>query len=275
MSATSMTARKKAVLSLLVLLLTGLALSGVTDRTGRDYTDAAFERALITFGVARGLNAAISVAQGTEISISPAGVGLHLTPGQMLDPVNDLIERFSMVMLVSTASLGVQKVLLNIAASVVFSVLLVGVLVGALLALWRPGLLAGIPAGYVYRIALVLVLLRFAVPIAAIGSELIYEGFLSEQYLESTEALEQTSRQISKLNQQDAAQSQADEGWIERIKNAGRQLDFDKRIAEYKEVASQASEEAINLIVVFVMQTLLLPLLFLWLLVRALRSLWS
>lgn len=263
------------LLSLLAVLLIGLAFSGLADRVGRSYTDAAFERALITFGVARGLNAAISVAQGTEVSISPAGVGLHLTPGQMLDPVNDLVERFSMVMLISSASLGIQKVLLNIGASLLFSVSLVAVLLVALLRLWRPAWFGAVPAGWVYRIAMALVVLRFAVPVAAIGSELVYQGFLSDQYHESTRALEQTSRQISELNQQDAAESQEQEGWIDRIMAAGRQLDFDARIAEYREAAGQASEEAINLIVVFVMQTLFLPLLFLWLLVRLLRSLWN
>ncbi len=270
-----MSVGEKSFSSLLVLLLAGLALSGLADRAGRSYTDAAFERALITFGVARGLNAAISVAQGTEISISPAGVGLHLAPGQVLDPVNDLVERFSMVMLVSTASLGMQKVLLNIGASVLFSALLVAALLAVLLTLWRPDWLGKLPASWVFRAAMLLVVIRFAVPVAAIGSELIYQAFLSEQYQESTAALEQTSRQISELNQQEVVESQEQRSWIDRIKDAGRQLDFDARITEYKEAAGQASEDAINLIVVFVMQTLFLPLLFLWLLIRLLRNLWG
>ena len=55
-----------------------------------------------------------SVIQDTEIAFSPAGVGVTLAVGEILDPINDLIERFSFVMLVSTASLGIQKILLEV-----------------------------------------------------------------------------------------------------------------------------------------------------------------
>ena len=43
-----------------------------------------------------------------------AGVGVIFTLGQILDPINDLIERFSSVMLVAASSLGLQILLLNI-----------------------------------------------------------------------------------------------------------------------------------------------------------------
>ena len=47
--------------------------------------DAGLKRALVSFAAARTLNALISVAQGTEISALPFGVGVTLTPGQVLD----------------------------------------------------------------------------------------------------------------------------------------------------------------------------------------------
>jgi hypothetical protein len=55
--------------------------------------DAGLKRALISFASARTLNAIISVVQGTEMSVQPFGVGLTLTPGQVLDPINDLLEQ--------------------------------------------------------------------------------------------------------------------------------------------------------------------------------------
>lgn len=39
------------------------------------------------------------MAQGTELSIEPMGVGVILTLGELLDPLNDLIEQFSNVLL--------------------------------------------------------------------------------------------------------------------------------------------------------------------------------
>jgi len=70
-------------------------------------------RAAYTFALVKGLNGMISVIQGTEVAVSPAGIGLKLSVGEIVDPINDLAERFSWVMLVSTTSLGIQRVLME------------------------------------------------------------------------------------------------------------------------------------------------------------------
>jgi len=65
-------------------LIIGLVLLGVVDvldTAGVESVDAAFKRALLGFALARGLNGVISVAQGTEFSIAPAGVGVNLSTG--------------------------------------------------------------------------------------------------------------------------------------------------------------------------------------------------
>ena len=103
----------KAVLTIVSVILIVTAYTGAIDKTGMDYSEKTLTRSLIVFGIARGINGVISVAQGTEISFQPVGVGVNFTPGEILDPVNDLIERFSMVMLISSSSIGIQKVLLD------------------------------------------------------------------------------------------------------------------------------------------------------------------
>ena len=128
------------VLSLALLLLGGLSASGLPDQAGDRYLRDGFRRALVTFAVARGLNGVISVAQETEVALEPAGVGVTLLPGQILDPVNDLIERFSWVMLASTTSLGLQQLFASMTAWPVFAwgVLIWVVLVVGLM--WWPGI---------------------------------------------------------------------------------------------------------------------------------------
>ena len=66
-----------------------LTFSRSIDDLGQRYNDAAFKRAFITFAIARGLNGLISVAQGTEVALQPAGLGLVFAPGQIFDPIND------------------------------------------------------------------------------------------------------------------------------------------------------------------------------------------
>jgi hypothetical protein len=124
-----------------LLLLAALALSwlGPLDRLAESRTRTAFESALVTFAVARTLNGVISVAQGTELAFQPAGVGVVLTAGEILDPLNDLIEQFSWLTLLAATSLGVQVVLSGLLATDVANVVISVAIVLALLAVWLPG----------------------------------------------------------------------------------------------------------------------------------------
>ena len=128
-------------IALLIVITLSLAMSGFLDNISKKYTDEAMQRSLIAFGVARGLNGVISVVQGTEIAVHPAGFGVNFTPGQVLDPINDLIEQFSWVLLLSTTSLGIQKLFLTIGSTLTTTLLFTTSLFLVLYMVWRPSAL--------------------------------------------------------------------------------------------------------------------------------------
>ena len=104
------------LLSLFLLLVAVLSVTPFMDRRAAEDYEQLFQRAFVTFALARTINGVISVVQGTEVALQPAGIGVTLTPGEILDPVNDLVERFSWIMMGATISLGVQNVLLEVSA---------------------------------------------------------------------------------------------------------------------------------------------------------------
>lgn len=270
---------RKLSLTALCLLLALIAGFGVVDEVGREYTDQGFKRALVTFAVARSLNGMISVAQGTEVAIQPAGIGINFTPGQILDPINDLIERFSWIMLASSTSLGIQKVMMAIFASPAFTILFGGVLLLLVLLLWIPGDKSKWLRVLMLKSAVFLLFLRFAIPSMALIGEGIFQLFLEEQYVASTERIEQTAEEIGMINESAEKSMPAlpDETLMDKARrfyeNATTRMDVSAYIERYKEAAADASEHAVNLIVIFVIQTMLFPLLFLWFLVRGFRRL--
>ena len=274
-------AAKKLAISIAALLLAMLALFGTIDNTSQGYTEESFKRALVTFGIARGLNGVISVAQGTEIAVQPAGVGVNFTPGQILDPINDLVEQFSWVMLASSASLGIQKVLLSISSTLLVTTLLVAIFSLYLLSLWRPDWFAPGMRKLVISSAVIILFVRFSVPLVAIGSEGMYWYFLQDQYLEASAELEKTKDNISEISSEETqAYGTADEeSLLEMAKrlmsSASINMSINDRIDKYKELAAEATRHAVNLIVVFVIQTILFPLLFLWLLFRGAKAVWG
>lgn len=258
-------------------LTIALSLTGVADLLGEQYAKEAFSRALVTFAAARTLNGVISVAQGTELAVEPAGVGVIFSLGQILDPINDLVERFSTVMLVATSSLGLQNVLLDMTAwwGVTSALLLAASLL--LLSLWWPGRRSSRWTGLALRFFLVTVFFRFAVPLLIITTNLVFDNFLAAEQQAAVTALEATSSEIEAVNQASAAPAEPPESMVERFNNwldqSMESMNVEAQLKDLAARVSQATEHIINLIVIFVFQTILMPLATLWLLVEGLKSL--
>jgi hypothetical protein len=91
--------------------------------------------------------------------------------------------------------------------------------------------------------------------------------------------LEQTKQAISSLSQQTKSEiaENVDEGVLDKAKkwlnSASEAVDMEARFEQYTEAAAEATRHTINLIVVFVIQTVIFPLLFLWIVYRFLKEL--
>ena len=267
--------RRQIGLSLLAVAAIAVAVSGILDSTGERYAEQAFKRALVTFAAARTLNGVISVAQGTEVAVEPGGVGVNFGVGQILDPVNDLVEQFSGVMLVATTSLGLQNVLLDITGWWGLTVALGIAACLTLALLWLPSVPERWTA-FATRVLLVTIFVRFTVGVLIIGSNLVFDAFLANEQAAAVEALEATSSEIEELNDDPRAGPAVDESLMERLGSMLDQslssLQVSERLQRFKESVSNATEHIVNLIVIFVLQTILLPLAFVWLIVELLKA---
>jgi hypothetical protein len=264
------------ILVIAVVVSVLFALLPTTDTIGQSHVDTAFKRALVGYALARGLNGVISVAQGTEVAIQPAGVGVNFTPGQILDPVNDLVERFSWIMMLASSSLGIQKVLLSMSA---WNGLLIAVVITGLLLLLSLSLrkLGGV-RWILQRLFLFILLLRFMMPVFIVANDWMYRTFLEGDYVEAAASLEQAQRSIGEINEEvHAVRTSEPSTLLERAKavydSALANVDIDKRLEEYRLAAESISENTIKLIVVFLMQTLVFPLLFMFILLGVMRRL--
>ncbi|MCW8872855.1 MAG: hypothetical protein OQK01_09595 [Xanthomonadales bacterium] len=259
------------------LLLLVVVLSSVTtvDRFAEQKYEALFQRAFVTFALARTLNGLISAVQGTELALQPAGVGVTLTPGEILDPVNDLVERFSWIMLGATISLGIQQVLLDVGQwwGVRLLVALLGLAWLVLRIQRQRGSgqgRAGLERSLLHALVIVL-FIRFAVPMAMIANEALYHLFLESRYVESAEIIEAAGEQMESVAEQvdeGSAAAGTEPGLFESLgrslSGAGEALDFSERLERMQARAAEVIEHLIQLSVVFVLQTGILPIAFLW-----------
>jgi hypothetical protein len=269
---------------LVILVLLTVALSSITsvDQVAAHDYENLFQRAIITFALARTLNGVISAVQGTELALQPAGVGVTLTPGQILDPVNDLVERFSWIMLGATLSLGIQQVLLEVGQ---WWLLRVVVAVLGLSWLWLrvSRQMNGVAEKrrteqILLRVFIITLFIRFAVPLALIANEALFDLFLEPRYTESSQVIEAAGAEIEEVNARPIVEEdEEDAGLMDTLEralsNTRESLDIGRRVDQIKESAADLVEHLLQLCVVFILQTGILPIAFLWAFLQLFKSL--
>lgn len=257
--------KNKNLLLLIVIAIVVLSWLNVLDEYGDEYTTKSLTHAAATYGVARGINAIVSVIQSTEVSIGVASI----SPGELLDPMNDLVERFSWIVMMAMASLGLQKLLLAIASSLVFKVL---VTLTGLLLIYFVQKKNKVMQNAVIRLFVVAFFLRFAVGGVVWANDLVEYFFLEEQRTQATMTLTQTRDSLTELST-DVQKDKQDQSWWDGMKDSlsGLTGDHEQRI---KEQTEKASNSIIDLIVVYIAQTILFPIFFLWIFYRMMLWVW-
>ena len=216
------------------------------DALAQAYAEDGLQRALLVYAAARGLNALISVLQGTEFS-GGAVVNLTVALGQALDPVNDLIEQFSQLMLLVTVAFGLQVLLIQVGAGWGLSLLLSGVALAWSVFLVR----GGTPPRWLGRLLLALLVVRFVVPVAALASEWGHRIWLADRYALAQQALVVSSTEFERLGVEEGGGAR----WWE-LREAWR-----GKVASLKAAAERVVGHVIDLMVVFLVQTVVVPLL--------------
>lgn len=286
---------KKIFISLLLIALVFLSSIQVVDKFSSAQLDKAFTRSVTVFAIARGLNGLISVVQGTEVYATPAGVGVNFAVGQIVDPMNDMVERFSWVMLMSSVSLGVQEIMLHLGQTMLVQILLAISVLLMLAMLWERRLWHAPTFNIVFKAVSVFVFLRFVVPLLILCNEGIYTYVLEPKYEESKAALIFSNDEIKgivnevQFNQQkqmhvqryqeNSLMQKAQNYFNETIQtlNVKKQLQalrlkFKKLLTNLENKFDHAIDYILVLITVFIVENLLLPLSALWIFYKLFRK---
>ena len=217
------------------------------DKLAANQVDAGFKRAAASFATARLIGAVISVAQGTDVIMQPVGVGVKLAPGQLLHPLSDLVSKFADLMLTATVIFGAMKILLVIGGNAVFSAAVTVVTLWWFWFFWRG---RSSPL-WLSRLAVIVLLIRFSVPVTMVGSDAVYQVFMADKYKASQSSLGITAGDMES-KPLDQVSTNTDSGWWERMKQwVTTNIDVSARIKAMSQSANQIVDHIINVIVVF------------------------
>ena len=182
-----------------VVLIGSLMLTWIPnlDLAAQNYLANALSDNLVVYASARAINALISVIQSIEVSLS-LGAGVAVNLGEVLDPLNDLIERFSGFVLYGLAGLGLQQLAL-VASSSLFTKILLSLFLVAGYIFWIFS--ASIPRSIV-KLLLFFLMLRFAFAVEVGISWALDKAYFDVQQQEAISTLDVAQKQLQSIRDQ-------------------------------------------------------------------------
>jgi hypothetical protein len=265
-----------------VLCLAALLFSGAVDRTipylddraDRYFRDTTTDAAL-AYATVRGVNAVVSVLKESAVEVSPAGVGLSIAAGQILDPIDDLTERLSLVLVTALVSLGLQKLVMEIGQQAP-PVLLALVALLLIIPLWLKGGRRIPLAERLLKIGAVLIVLRLLLPLSSLVSDTLYHSLLKDDMVAAKIQLSTLSSQQQVIGGFDGTE---ENGIISSFTTSAREKIESARNV-YRRIAASGDEIIDALLVLttlyvslFILQVIVIPIATLWLLIMLIKSL--
>ena len=200
------------IIGAVALALIAVSFQGGLDRFAQEQVAETTNESIGIYVVSRAINALVSVLQTSQVNV-PLLASAQV--GQMLDPVNDAVERLSSIVVWAVGSLFVQRIVLEVVASPVFKWILcsIGLATMAILLLmeggrfrmWCRQILAVSDnqlercRDWLVRIFVVAAIFRFIVPVFIGVSFLVSQMFLDSGIAENKEQLSLLRTQVSNV----------------------------------------------------------------------------
>lgn len=215
-----------------------------------------------SFATARLIDRGIAFVSEAQFSVGVASI----KPGQMLKPLQGMAVRYSDLMVLAMTSLGLQLFLLEFGKMAALPLFGTGLVVSILgwgigPSSWRPTLT------YLIRIFVALLLVvRIGIPVAAVAVGALSDWVLEPQRVTAEAALTGETAQLQQVEQPLGSPDDGALAWLKQLAANANEL-----FSAVKAFSDSMVEKLIQLIVVYSLQTLIFPLLSLYLLWQVAR----
>jgi len=266
---------KKLLLSALIVIIT-LAAIGVAgkqiplvDSFSDTYFKETTTQAALAYATVRGVNGVVSVLKDSQVELSPAGIGVNIAAGQILDPIDDMTERLSTVIVTALVSLGLQKLITEIGAAVpgLYVALVILLLI---IPVWLPRPKKDRYLTLLLKIYALLLILRLIMPVSALLSDSLYRHLLKPEIIQAEQQLAAIFPGHDQLqNFNDFADSDSISSFSAAAKDRLEQTkSLFSDISENVETIIEALLQLTTLYVsLFILQVIMIPVALLWLMV--------
>jgi hypothetical protein len=254
----------------------GRSIPYLDERADRYFRDTTADAAL-AYATVRGVNAVVSVLKESELHVSPAGVGLSIAAGQILDPIDDLTERLSLVLVTALVSLGLQKLVMEIGQQAPPALLALVTLL-LIIPLWLKGVRRILLFDRLLKLATLLVILRLLLPVSSFFSDAVYQSLLKDDMIAAKTQLAALSAEQEVIGGFDSP----DEVGIIASFTTSARAKMESARDLYRRIA-QSGDDIINALLLlttlyvslFILQVIVIPVGTLWLMILLIKSLFT
>ena len=270
-----------------LLILTALALFMLPgqklpylDRTADAYLTEVMTLATTSYGTCRLVNASVSIIKESEIQIEPGALGVSLAAGQILDPLDDLTERASDILITAILALGIQKIVYDL--SVAFAPALIAIcLISFVIIVRFKGGKGNLIKEYIIKSVVLISVARLCLPTASIVSSYLNDHYFSAEINNAKAELAKGSPEMERFKD---IQMPKKDGVMGTVKNGfsfvrEKTSDFE---AGLKAMICNMGILVFNLlklsylyVALFVVQVILLPIGAFWLMRRIANALFN
>lgn len=250
------------------------------DAIADQYFEDSVVKASVAYGSTRLINAGVSVVKESTLQLEPAGVGVAVAVGQVADPLDDLTERLSSVLVTAIVSLLVQKISYEIAQAYVFLVIGGALVVIGLLSFFNRGVLLSY-RNLLIKVALFLFVVRLFLPFSALLSNHLNEHLFFPRIEAHQEKLEPMLRDFKDFTHFETPEikglGDVFTGPVRMMNEKTKQLNFALTllVANGLEIFNHLIGIMALYLGIFVIQVLFLPVAMFWLLNKLLFILFS
>lgn len=250
------------------------------DKKADHYFSKSMTEAGLAYGVCRVINGSVSVIKESQIQVEPAGIGVTLAAGQVLDPLDDMTERASDILVTAIVALGIQKIAYELSVALtplLFSSIAILFVVTSLIPKTSSRRISALMLNGLIFIAIA----RLCLPVSALVSDSLNTHYFHPQITQAQEDLALSAPNIDAFNNVSMPEVDGVMGTVKNgfsfvaDKSAAMKLELDKMVSNLSSMTSNLVKISYLYATLFIIQVILLPLGSFWIFTTIARTLFA
>lgn len=263
--------------ALTLFMLPGLRLPYV-DKKADVYFSDAMTKAGLAYGVCRVVNASVSVIKESQIQIEPGGLGVALAAGQVLDPLDDMTERASDILITAIVSLGIQKIAYELCVAFAPALMGMAIIAWVAVSFFKADRATALRT-VVLKSIIIIAVARLCLPTSSIINAYLNDHYFSPEITRAEDALAVGSPEMERLTDMSIPEIEGVWGTMKNgfgfvgEKTSDLSAALKAMTQNMGSMVSNLLELSYLYVALFIIQVILLPIGAFWLLVRITNAL--